>query len=473
MRNPLDRLGKPLKRRITNLTPVARLVTVTIVGAAVAVALLGVTSRTTGDVGPGTVELRAWAGAPRTELRLPPFGTISAPTHRAPLTLAVRVDRVDIDEVERLASRPGVTQRLERAIRSDLDPLVRRFAVRAIGLSALAGAIVGLIVPRRRWPSVVAGAAGGLVASAVLVGLAWLRFDPEAFADRPRFEGPIERAPELIETAERYLNGFGDVRNRIEALSAQLSDLYASATTEAIASGPGSVHILHVSDLHLNPVGLEGARDLAERFAVDAIVDTGDFTTLGLPPESRFSENLAGIPVPYFLIPGNHDSFGIREDLIAGGQLTVIDGTEFSVDGVDILGVGHPVFTASNDVTDEELTGALENQAVDNRRLVDELRPDVVAVHDARQAEGVDAPLVIAGHVHETTFTEREDGTLVLTVGSTGATGLGSFTLDTALPYEAEVLHFTAGRLVAIDAISLRTSGDFQVERRLIPPPAD
>jgi Icc-related predicted phosphoesterase len=390
-----------------------------------------------------------------------------------PVTVAIRVDRIDVDAVQELAARGRIAERLEAEIRADLQPLVTRFAVKSIGLSVLVGGIVGALVPRRRWASIAAGAVGGLLASVAFLGLAWWRFDATAFADRPRFEGPLERVPALIETAGRYVEDFEDVQNRVEALSSQLGDLYGAATTEQIARGPGTVHILHVSDLHLNPVGLEVVRDLAERFDVDAVVDTGDFTTFGLPPEARFSDNLAGFTVPYYLVPGNHDSFGIRQALDQNENLTVVDGTEFSVRGVDFLGVGHPVFTATNDVTDDVLEESLANQAEETAEVVDRLRPDVLAVHDPRQAEGVDVPLVIGGHLHETTYTERDDGTLALTVGSTGATGLGSFTVDTELPYEAEVLHFSSGRLVGIDAISLRTSGDFEIERRLIPEPDD
>ncbi|MGH9116644.1 MAG: metallophosphoesterase family protein [Acidimicrobiales bacterium] len=459
--------------RAKSLTRAGRLVTIAALGAVAAVVLLGVTSRSTGTVGPGTIELTARVGPPRTVLRLPPFGAVSAPTHGAPVTLTARVDRIDIDAAQDLASQPRLRERIEATVRSDLTPLVRRFVLQTLGVSAVVGAAVGAVIPRRRWSFVAAGAGGALLATGVLVGLAWLRFDPEAFADQPRFEGPLERAPGLIETAQKYVEDFEAVRNRIDVLSAQLSDLYASATTEEIARGPGTVHILHVSDIHLNPVGLEVTRDLAERFDVDAIVDTGDFTTFGLPPEARFSDQLAGMPAPYYLIPGNHDSFGIRQALADSGQLVLVDGSVFTVGNVDILGVGHPVFTASNEVSDEVLDEALARQGAETESLAAELEPDVVAVHDPAQADGVDVPLVIAGHTHETTFTERDDGAIVLTVGSTGATGLGSFTVETGLPYEAQVLHFSGGRLVGIDAVSLRTTGEFEIERRLPPEPPE
>ena len=76
-------------------------------------------------------------------------------------------------------------------------------------------------------------------------------------------------------------------------LSAQISDLYAASLTDAIAAGPGRQRILHVSDVHLNPVGVEVIRQLAERFEVDAVLDTGDVTvTLLRASTRRFANTL-------------------------------------------------------------------------------------------------------------------------------------------------------------------------------------
>jgi Icc-related predicted phosphoesterase len=471
----MTRSADTKSRSAGTMIRVVRLVTIGALGAAVAVVLLGFTSRTTGDVGPGTIELSARLGPARSELLLPPFGAISAPTHEAPLTLSARVNRIDVDAAQELASQPAVREEIEATVRSGLTPLVRRFVLQAVAVSTVLGAVIGAVIPGRRWSYLAAGAAGGLLGSAALLGLALVRLDPQAFADAPRFDGPLERAPRLIETARRYVEDFEAVRDRVDALSTQLSELYATATTEEIAQGPGTVHVLHVSDIHLNPVGLEVTADLAERFGVDAIVDTGDFTTFGLPPEARFSEQLAGMPVPYYLVPGNHDSFGIRQALAASGELTVVDGSVITVGDVGILGVGHPVFTASGEVGRDLLDASLAAQAEETAALVESLdtAPDVLAVHDPAQAAGVDVPLVIAGHTHETSYAERDDGTIVVTVGSTGATGLGSFTVETDHPYEAEVLHFEDGRPVGIDAISLRTTGEFQIERRLIDVPSE
>jgi hypothetical protein len=99
--------------------------------------------------------------------------------------------------------------------------------------------------------------------------------------------------------------------------------------------------------------------------------------------------------------------------------------------------------------------------------MVQRDRPDVLAVAGLAMADQSvgQVPLVICGDVHERTEHEK-DGTRLLTVGSTGATGLGSFTVEEGRPYEAEVLHFVGRRLATLDYVTVKgPSGAFTVDR--------
>ena len=101
-------------------------------------------------------------------------------------------------------------------------------------------------------------------------------------------------------------------------------------------------------------------------------------------------------------------------------------------------------------------------QAPEVATSVARLHPDVLAVATVRQADDAvgDVPLVIAGNVHRRS--ERvEQGKRILTVGSTGATGLGVLTEQQDRPYEAEILRFRKGSLVVIDYVTFAgTTGD-------------
>lgn len=448
----------------------AALLAVGAAGALVGVASVRFAGQVEGDVGPGRVALAARADtSPRTELQLPPLGSVTAATHRSPLTMSVRVEQIDLVELEDVVGAPSIEAQLREDVAGDLEPLVRELFLRSFAVAALGGALLGAVVPGRRWRTIGIGAAGGLLGAGLVLWSAWTSFDADAF-EEPRFHGPISEAPRILATVREYIEGADAVSSRLEVLSAQISDLYASAVTESLASGPGDTRILHVSDVHLNPLGIEIVEQLVDQFDVAAVLDTGDVTSFGHRFEGEFGRLLGQVGVPYYVVPGNHDAPANRAALDAYDGVTVVDGEVVEIAGVRVLGVAHPVFTADNLTPAEEVQAAVEAQAGRVARLVRRHRPDLLAVHDPAQAAASlgQVPAIVAGHVHETTWTE-EGGSLLLTVGSTGATGLGAFTVDADLAYEAAVLYFEDGRLVAVDNIALRgTDGDFRIDRRLV-----
>ncbi|MDP8987661.1 MAG: metallophosphoesterase family protein [Actinomycetota bacterium] len=466
-RSPQNLRGRAasVARRVVPLLLVALLAGVA------AVATVGIGRPTEGELGPGRVELRArWGLNGRTQLGLPPLGAISAATHDAPLAVDLRVQRLDVERVQDLLARPDPEIRLRQSLSSDLEPLVARFARQALLTSLLVGVVVGAVLPRRRWNWVVAGGAGGVLAVSALLGRAWATYDEDAFVN-PRFEGSLERAPDILRTVQRHVEGFDDIRGRVEVLSQQVANLYR-ATVMGPEDDDDAVAILHVSDVHSNPLAVEVVRQLASRFEVDAVLDTGDVTSFGLPLEARIGDLIAGIPVPYYLTPGNHDSNAVRSALAAVPNVTVLAGAVVDIGGVRVLGVADPTFTADNGVGTADAAAEKRRQASAVGRLTAARRPDVLAVHDPALAEEAAGrvPLVVAGHRHERS-SEVRDGTRYLTVGSTGATGLGSFTVATQLDYEAQVLHFSEGRLVVVDYVSLGgISGSFRIERTVVDP---
>jgi predicted phosphodiesterase len=436
----------------------ATLLAAAVAGAAAALALLGVLSPTHGRLGPGTVEVRARTGSGRTEVSLPPLGVISARTHRAPVVLSARVDRLDVSDLQELLRSGSVRERIERRVSDDAAPLLRLFAIRTLIAATMAGALAGALLPHRRPAFLAAGAVGGAVAVTAVLGIAWRGYDTDAFRE-PRFRGPIERAPAVLNAARR-------IEGRVEALADRVAELY-EATTRPGEGDESAVRILHVSDVHSNPLGVELAERLVRGLRIDAVLDTGDLTSFGLPIESRIGDLIGGMRVPYYFVPGNHDSPDNRAAMAAIRNVHVLDGTVADVDGVRILGVADPTFTATNQITADEARAEKLIAAPEVAVLATETPHDVLAVHDPALGVLADG-VVVAGHVHRRTMQRRGD-TLVLTVGSTGATGLGSFAVQSDLPYEAEVLNFAGNRLVAIDYVTVQgLSGEFRVERTLL-----
>jgi predicted phosphodiesterase len=422
-------------------------------------------------VGPGRVEVAATlTGHAATVLELPPLGRISASTHRTPVRLSARVVEVDVDAVQRHVSGPDPVRGLTAEVEGSLPGLLRSLVLRALLTAGLAGAVLAWLAPGRRWWHGLVGGASGPLAVTGLLALTWMPYDLSAF-DEPRYEGALERVPGLIVAAERNLEELEEIQGRVEVVSRRLADLYAASSGDLPGGAPDETAILHVSDIHLNPLAMELVARLARDFAVDAVLDTGDITSFGYPLEARFAELVARVPVPYYLVPGNHDSPQNRAELDADPAVIVVDREVVDIGGVRVLGMADPTFTADNAITAVQARDIKQADATRVAAVVRSSRPDVLAVHDpvqASESHGL-VPLVVAGHLHRST-TELIDGTLQLTVGTTGATGLGSFTVETDLPYVAQVLRFVDGDLVAIDHITVSgLVGEFTVQRRLPP----
>lgn len=438
-------------------------------GAACALAVLGATTRLTAPIGPGRVELRVVAGGGGTRLEVPPLGDVTARTHRWPLRVEARLDRFDAadfriaDEAQRVGMR--------RDVADDVSRLLVRLIVRAVLVAIVAGALGALLVARRRWTSALTGAAGATVAVGTLLALTATSFQPRALASA-QFDGPLTRAPAVLAA----LGGDGGA-GRAATLGHQVDALMATAGSAATNGGPhlddlhDDVRLLHVSDLHSNAQGATLALTLAKRFDVDAVLDTGDLTSFGYPIESGIGDLLSRAGVPWLFVPGNHDSRALRTSLDAQEGVMVVDGDVVDIKGVRILGVGDPTFTADNVVSAKEAAGTKRDAAPLVAAMVERRQPDVLAVHDPLLAGDVAGlvPVVATGHLHRRVF-RTVDSTVFAGVGSTGAGGVGVYLTQKSPAYEAEVLRFSGGNLVAVDYLRLDgDDGAFRADRRILP----
>jgi len=142
----------------------------------------------------------------------------SAKTHDAPLRLVATVRELDVQGLQRTLSTSDPDEALRRAVTVGVAPLLRRFAVRTLVFSGVVGVLMGLLIPHRRWPPV------------LLLGATWQTYDATAF-ERPRFDGPLEQAPDILRTIRRHVAAFDDLRGRVDVLSQQLTNLYEAATS--------------------------------------------------------------------------------------------------------------------------------------------------------------------------------------------------------------------------------------------------
>jgi predicted phosphodiesterase len=393
--------------------------------------------------------------------------------------LSATLTEVDVERLQTLIADRG----LDGAAQGLEDEAVERiwpFVLRAIGVSLLGAFVAGVLVYRRRRREVRIALAAALLAVTATGGLAVSTFDPGAFL-QPRYSGTLALAPQVFGPIGSTVERVDYFRDQLRAIVGGASGAYAAISSNVLGRGD-EIRILHVSDLHLSPLGYDFAQELARGFDVDAVLDTGDVTSFGTPAENVVTSFIPAFGVPYVFVRGTHDSIGLQAAIAGVPNARVVDGTTTSVAGLTIYGLGDPYFvdergTPRSDEEIEELVRGVGPRIVEDVTALP-IPPDLVAVHDDRMAEDAAGlvPLVAGGHFHENTATVRE-GTLFLRVGTTGGAGpTGGFQADgEQVPLSAEVLYFrpaAAGepaRLIAWDVIQQDAgTGDLTVERHVV-----
>ena len=420
------------------------------------------------EVGPFDTTVSARPGLTGyTTVRLAPLGSIQLDTHDAPIGLELRVDELRLDEAERIAGDPTVLASLEDEIAADARRALLLLAFRG-ALVAVVGAALAALAASPRLLSAAVGAATGAVFAAALGLSAAATFDADAVAE-PRYSGLLTVAPSAVGDVEGVVERFGEYRAQLTKLVGNVVTLYrAGQGLPGFDPDDGTVRVLHVSDIHLNPQAFDLIDLLVDQFDIDAVADTGDITDWGTEPETASLDRIAGVGVPYVWVRGNHDSATTQRAVAAQPNAVVLDGEAATVAGLRFWGVSDRRYTPNKDQpsgVDEERDQAEAFAPELARRLAADEPPavDIVLVHDARMAGdiGGKVPLVLAGHTHS----PREasiDTTKLLVEGSTGGAGLRGLQGEEPEPLTCSVLYFDpdTDRLIAFDRLTVRGLGD-------------
>jgi predicted phosphodiesterase len=438
-------------------------------------------------VGPARVRLEAGAALTgSSRLAAPPFGSVSARTHLGPLAFRATVDDVDVQRLGRLLegspgpAGPGGPRFAElEATLGPLEDQARRAAtvfVARIAVLGLAGGLAAVLLFRRRTRRrLLRCGLGGLTATVLLLGPALATYDVTAFRE-PRYDGALEYAPALIGDVRTGLDRLRTLREEMVRIGRNLDRAYAAlASPVGEVDGNGTVRVLHISDIHLNPAGFDLADRLAEQFDVAAVVDTGDMGTWGLPREPEVAANIGRFEMPYLFVKGNHDDADMVRAVAANDNARVLDGTGTEIEGIRFFGVADPTFTPGKGYQVEEFEELKVERSVGVADAIERqaLRPDVLLVHDGRLAAYARGHVatVLEGHLHRF-GTEVVNGTRTLQTGTTGAGGPDNFRAEDPPPADAQVIYFDpeSRRPVAVDRITVRLPGSsFSVERVLLP----
>jgi predicted MPP superfamily phosphohydrolase len=456
------------RRRAARLiAPTAVAIGVGLAGAWLGMSLL---AATTVPIGPFRVELSAGFGRGETRVGLPPFGSLTADTHLAPLGLSATLEDVGIERLTEVVRSKGV-EGLVAAVERDARHRVADLAWRAVMVAALGAAALSALVFRSRWKRIVVATSTAIVVVAGGEALVIATFEPAEFGE-PTYAGSLALAPDLIGPVTEATGRIDDLRAALE----QIVDgtITAYTTLQATPLGDDAIRVLHISDVHASPLGMDFAQQVARGFDVDVVIDTGDLTSFATPVENLIVTRIRGFARPYVFVRGSHDSPVLQASVALEPNAIVLDGRAQTVDGLTIYGLGHPAFTPARGtpVDGDEFAELARSVGDDIAADLDAIEQpvEVVAVHDDRMAEAVAGrvPVVVSGHFHETRATVL-NGTLFLRVGTTGGSGAGIFRGLEDIPFEAEVLYFSREeepRLIAYDVIKQEPdSGSLTVRR--------
>jgi len=405
-----------------------------------------------------------------TELAIPPFGEVTARTHKTPLSLQVVLEKIYLQELSQVAEEINDGEELVQKVELELKKALRQLLIRLILLAAVGGAVGAALSPGKRLYKALAGSIVGAALIGVLLLATYQTYNIHAFK-QPRYSGALQAAPWATEGIAKRLADIKAFREEILNVARNVDSFYSKIEAWQPLEGD-TIKVLHVSDIHNNPVGVDLIKRVVKDFNIDLVVDTGDMTDFGTPVEARLIEGIASLPVPYVFAPGNHDSPETVSFLRGVKNVTVLDGGLIDAKGVKIFGIPDPTSLGSEiaPVSDTQIRAYVS----DIEKALESLseRPHIIAVHNPKAASGLigEAPVVLTGHTHKAGLVER-DGNVILNAGTTGAAGLRTFQAEEGVPYTLNIIHFdrSTKKLVAVDSIEMvGIKREFRLERNLI-----
>lgn len=393
-----------------------------------------------------------------TRVSLPPFGRIEANTHSVPVSVAIKLDEVNVDAIAPVLKNINAGTFVLTTKRS-LAADARTAALVSIGWVFVVALVLSILATRRLKMTILTTVSATLIWT-LLLGSLVATYDVKAI-DHPNYHGVVAYAPKVVGLFQRAsINADGAVRG--------LYSLYKQFQIEQTAGNLDHTRrILVVSDIHLDPIGFRLTKEFAKEFNASGVIDIGDVNTLGSNFEAQVVQSMLKTPCPQIFVPGNHDSPPVVAAVKQVKGIKVLEDGSAMLAGVKVYGLADPISYLGTVKCDDELVASTEASGAERlrRRLASgESTPDVVAVHNPTGEEDFAglASVVVTGHTHRAKL-EHKGNTWYLGAGTTGGFGASS------PPWTAAVLYFDAGKpnkLIAIDQLTVGRNGEFSLARQ-------
>ncbi|NLJ80669.1 MAG: hypothetical protein GX335_06575 [Firmicutes bacterium] len=414
-----------------------------------------------------------------TRLVLPPIGEIRAKTHWFPARLSAELKSVDLGLLRKTVFvAPESNQVLQKVLEDIAWKALILFGTKLVLLGA-GGALFGLWLSGRRKVKQFLWAAGaGLVLILVVAAGIFWSYDLDAF-ENPEYEGIIEAAPWVLNMVWEALDRVEELGERIQVLAQNLySALNSLENLGPLGFPDADLVVLHVSDIHNNPIAYDFAKQVIESFPVNFVLDTGDLTDWGTALEAEITTRIKALNLPYLFTSGNHDSPEVLERLAQIPNAVIVEGREQILNGLRIVGMGDLV--ADRYLPEPAPLGELKAKAVEINEKWSQIesRPHIFMIHNHRIAKAIEPglfPVVVYGHTHILEM-QQIDSTVYINAGTTGAAGIRGFQSKEPLPYSLSLLYFVYDEegvpvLIAVDGVHVAGLGlSFSLQRTFIRP---
>lgn len=308
-----------------------------------------------------------------TKINVSPLGALELDSHTAPIRLDVDVDRLDPVRSRALVEHPERISGLQGEIAHDVEHSTLDLAVRSCAAVVIGATTLGLVVYRRPRRALAAGGLA-LVLLAASGATAYATWNPRSLLE-PKFSGLLSSAPQVVGNARSIVTDFNVYQDELARLVTNVTKLYdATSTLPAYQPDPGTIRVLHVSDIHLNPASWQIIGSLVKQYKIDVIIDSGDTMDHGSAAENTFLDPVPDLGAPYVWVRGNHDSATTQKYLKHLRNVHVLDnGSAVTVGGLRIAGTGDPQFTPDRSVVPggdaaERLAGIRLASAIEDQK---------------------------------------------------------------------------------------------------------
>lgn len=378
-----------------------------------------------------------------TVLRVPPVGIVKAETHKFPVSIEFSLENIDLDLLKELLVEGTEQDELVNETKVVVTAALKKFILVTLSLS-FGGGVFGLVIlQRRKIKELLLGGLIGLTVVSVLLFGTYRTFDMQKF-QAPEYEGIIKAAPWMIELVQDSFSTVKVWGQQMRSIAENLSELFRRVEVlQTVSPGDGQIKVLHVSDIHNNPVSFEFIDQVVKTFGINMVIDTGDLTDLGTPLEASFLQRIKELKVTYVVVPGNHETPSVIAELKKTPNVVVLEGSVQEIAGLNIAGVGDPSSMKNISLSPEQTE--INDYAEKLRAIIDnsEAKPDVVAAHNPRIAGQFIGyvPVVLTGHTHQYNITDAGNS-IMINAGTSGAAGVGALETKKEIPYTFVLMHF-------------------------------